>query len=133
MVKEAPHIGMLAGGISLFLVGYIVTIAVNFGVCDDNIWEGCEENGKSFIPFAGPFTFLAHTETADGYYALMALLGIVQIAGGALGTAGVFVKQERPAKPGEDGRVDPGDKPGQMRPEPEGDMDYRYIVMPMHL
>ena len=38
-----------------------------------------------------------------------------------------------PAKPGEDGRGDPGDKPGQMRPEPEGDMDYRYIVMPMHL
>jgi DNA polymerase-3 subunit beta len=25
------------------------------------------------------------------------------------------------------------DKPGQLRPEPGGDMDYRYVVMPMHL
>jgi DNA polymerase-3 subunit beta len=29
--------------------------------------------------------------------------------------------------------VEAGDKPGQFRPDPEGDMDYRYIVMPMHL
>lgn len=27
----------------------------------------------------------------------------------------------------------PGDKPGQLRPEPAGEMDYRYIVMPMQL
>jgi DNA polymerase-3 subunit beta len=26
-----------------------------------------------------------------------------------------------------------GDKPGQFRPEPGGEMDYRYVVMPMHL
>lgn len=26
-----------------------------------------------------------------------------------------------------------GDKPGQFKPEPETEMDYRYIVMPMHL
>lgn len=26
-----------------------------------------------------------------------------------------------------------GDKPGQFKPEPSGDVDYRYIVMPMHL
>jgi len=30
-------------------------------------------------------------------------------------------------------RVEPGEKPGQFRPEPTGDVDYRYIVMPMHL
>jgi DNA polymerase-3 subunit beta len=30
-------------------------------------------------------------------------------------------------------RVEPGEKPGQLRPEPEGEFDYRYIVMPMHL
>jgi DNA polymerase-3 subunit beta len=30
-------------------------------------------------------------------------------------------------------RVAPGDKPGQFRPDPEGDFDYRYVVMPMHL
>jgi DNA polymerase-3 subunit beta len=33
----------------------------------------------------------------------------------------------------EDQRVDPGDKPGQFRPEPENGMTYRYVVMPMHL
>jgi DNA polymerase III subunit beta len=27
----------------------------------------------------------------------------------------------------------PGDKPGQLRPEPAGETDYRYVVMPMHL
>ena len=30
-------------------------------------------------------------------------------------------------------QVQPGDKPGQLRPEPEGDLSYRYVVMPMHL
>ncbi len=30
-------------------------------------------------------------------------------------------------------RAEPGEKPGQFRPDPEGDLDYRYIVMPMHL
>ena len=40
-----------------------------------------------------------------------------------------------PTKEGEEAqpRSEAGDKPGQLRPEPEGDMAYRYIVMPMHL
>jgi DNA polymerase-3 subunit beta len=38
-----------------------------------------------------------------------------------------------PARGGDDRGSDAGDKPGQFRPEPEGDLDYRYIVMPMHL
>jgi DNA polymerase-3 subunit beta len=40
-----------------------------------------------------------------------------------------------PTKKGEKAapRAEAGDKPGQLRPEPEGDMAYRYIVMPMHL
>ena len=38
-----------------------------------------------------------------------------------------------PARAAEEGKVEAGDKPGQFRPEPSGDMDYRYIVMPMHL
>lgn len=39
-----------------------------------------------------------------------------------------------PRKDGEaaDARANPGDKPGQFRPVDEG-MDYRYVVMPMHL
>jgi len=40
-----------------------------------------------------------------------------------------------PVKPGEEGdaKARPGDKPGQFRPEPSPELDYRYIVMPMHL
>jgi DNA polymerase-3 subunit beta len=39
-----------------------------------------------------------------------------------------------PAKGGDEtGGAAAGDKPGQLRPEPEGEMSYRYIVMPMHL
>jgi DNA polymerase-3 subunit beta len=39
-----------------------------------------------------------------------------------------------PTRQGDDDRkVDAGDKPGQFRPEPDESMDYRYIVMPMHL
>ena len=33
----------------------------------------------------------------------------------------------------EDQKVEAGDKPGQFRPEPQGDTNYRYVVMPMHL
>ena len=32
-----------------------------------------------------------------------------------------------------DQKVEAGDKPGQLRPEPSGEMTYRYVVMPMHL
>jgi DNA polymerase-3 subunit beta len=32
-----------------------------------------------------------------------------------------------------DQKVEAGDKPGQLRPEPQGEMNYRYVVMPMHL
>jgi len=40
-----------------------------------------------------------------------------------------------PTKPGEEAasKGTAGDKPGQFRPFPGDDMDYRYIVMPMHL
>lgn len=33
----------------------------------------------------------------------------------------------------EDRKLEAGDKPGQFRPEPDDGVDYRYIVMPMHL
>lgn len=39
----------------------------------------------------------------------------------------------RESDPTDERKVEPGDKPGQLRPEPEDGMDYRYIVMPMHL
>jgi DNA polymerase-3 subunit beta len=41
-----------------------------------------------------------------------------------------------PTRAGDEGdakKAEAGDKPGQLRPRPAGDMDYRYIVMPMHL
>jgi DNA polymerase-3 subunit beta len=31
------------------------------------------------------------------------------------------------------GKVEAGDKPGEFRPEPSDEMEYRYIVMPMHI
>jgi DNA polymerase-3 subunit beta len=34
---------------------------------------------------------------------------------------------------GAGGEGEAGDKPGQLRPEGESDVDYRYVVMPMHL
>jgi len=51
-----------------------------------------------------------------------------------VGTPSVRLEMN-PAKAGEeDGKaVEAGDKPGQFRPDPAGDMEYRYIVMPMHL
>jgi DNA polymerase-3 subunit beta len=52
---------------------------------------------------------------------------------GAVGTPSVHVGLN-PKRPGDDGKkADPGDKPGQFRPEPSKGLDYRYIVMPMHL
>ncbi len=41
-----------------------------------------------------------------------------------------------PIKPGDNGdgaKGDVGDKPGQLRPDDDSALDYRYIVMPMHL
>ncbi len=52
---------------------------------------------------------------------------------GAVGTPSVHVGLN-PKRPGDDDKkADPGDKPGQFRPEPSKGLDYRYIVMPMHL
>jgi len=38
-----------------------------------------------------------------------------------------------PIREGEQDDQNAGDKPGQLRPDPEGDFNYRYVVMPMHL
>ncbi len=38
-----------------------------------------------------------------------------------------------PEREGDPAKVDPGDKPGQLRPEPEDGSNYHYVVMPMHL
>jgi DNA polymerase-3 subunit beta len=40
---------------------------------------------------------------------------------------------QREGEKPEDQKVEPGDKPGQLRPEPPGETNYRYVVMPMHL
>jgi DNA polymerase-3 subunit beta len=51
----------------------------------------------------------------------------------AVGTPSVHVGLN-PKKAGDEGKkADAGDKPGQFRPEPAKGLDYRYIVMPMHL
>jgi DNA polymerase-3 subunit beta len=40
---------------------------------------------------------------------------------------------QRGEERGDEQKVAPGDKPGQLRPEPPGPMNYHYVVMPMHL
>lgn len=40
---------------------------------------------------------------------------------------------QREGESAEDQKVAAGDKPGQLRPEPPGETNYRYVVMPMHL
>jgi DNA polymerase-3 subunit beta len=40
---------------------------------------------------------------------------------------------QREGENAEDQKVAAGDKPGQLRPEPQGETNYRYVVMPMHL
>jgi DNA polymerase-3 subunit beta len=54
---------------------------------------------------------------------------------GVVGTRDVRLELDprREADRPEEQSGEPGDKPGQLRPEPEGEMAYRYVVMPMHL
>lgn len=58
------------------------------------------------------------------------LLDFLNVVGGS--SVGLELN---PAREGDDAQTAAaaGDKPGQLRPEPEGEMAYRYIVMPMHL
>ena len=53
---------------------------------------------------------------------------------GAVGSDQVKLELD-PVREGEkaDEKVETGDKPGQFRPEPDGEFNYRYVVMPMHL
>lgn len=54
---------------------------------------------------------------------------------GVVGTPSVKLELN-PVREGdkpEDQKVNAGDKPGQLRPEPQGETNYRYVVMPMHL
>jgi DNA polymerase-3 subunit beta len=53
---------------------------------------------------------------------------------GVVGSPSISLEMN-PARAGDDeaGTVEAGDKPGQFRPVPAGDLEYRYIVMPMHL
>ncbi|HXV75549.1 MAG TPA: DNA polymerase III subunit beta [Candidatus Polarisedimenticolaceae bacterium] len=51
---------------------------------------------------------------------------------GVVGSPAVSLELN-PGPGGGDGTAQAGDKPGQLRPEPAGDVDYRYVVMPMHL
>jgi DNA polymerase-3 subunit beta len=51
-----------------------------------------------------------------------------------VGSSSVSLEMNPSGAGDEEGKaVEAGDKPGQFRPDPEGEMEYRYIVMPMHL
>lgn len=70
----------------------------------------------------------AGDEVTIGFNAryLLDYLSVVDTPGVKLGLS--------PKKVGEESqKVEAGDKPGQFTPEPAGDADYRYVVMPMHL
>ncbi|HEX5097993.1 MAG TPA: hypothetical protein VFV94_00765 [Polyangiaceae bacterium] len=79
-----PNTAMMAGGISLFAVGYGATIGLNYGVCaNSSSWRGCDSKELSFIPIAGSF-ILGVTENTELSYRLIAFtLGLAQ-AGGAV-------------------------------------------------
>ena len=51
---------------------------------------------------------------------------------GVVGSANVHLELN-PVRVDDTGRSEAGDKPGQFRPDPDGGMEYRYVVMPMHL
>lgn len=59
---------------------------------------------------------------------LLDFLGVVNSA-----AIRIELNPQREGDSADDQRIDPGDKPGQFRPEPDGDVNYRYVVMPMHL
>ena len=69
-------------------------------------------------------------EMAIGFNAryLLDFLSVVESPSVQLG-----LDPQREGDPTGDQKVDPGDKPGELRPDPEGDFTYRYVVMPMHL
>lgn len=50
-----------------------------------------------------------------------------------VGSPAVKLELNPTRKSDDDRKLEAGDKPGQFRPEPDGGVDYRYIVMPMHL
>jgi len=76
---------LLTGGIALFAVGYVATIAVNYGVCGDGaVWRGCDSKGLSFVPVAGSFYFAGLGQTEASYRVLAVTLGVSQVAGVAL-------------------------------------------------
>jgi len=68
-------------------------------------------------------------EVAIGFNARY-LLDFLQVVG-----TGTIRLELNPKRPGDDepARARAGDKPGQLTPEPGGDMDYRYVVMPMQM
>jgi DNA polymerase-3 subunit beta len=102
--------------------------AVKFGLSDGKLELSSEtEMGEAHetlgVDYSGP-------EMTIGFNARY-LLEFLQ----AVASPSVWIELN-PIKPGEEAetaKARPGDKPGQFRPEPSPDLDYRYIVMPMHL
>ena len=82
--RGGANTAMLAGGISLFAIGYGATIGINYGVCaDSNSWRGCDSKELSFIPIAGSFILGATENTELSYRIIAFTLGLAQ-AGGAV-------------------------------------------------
>jgi DNA polymerase-3 subunit beta len=59
------------------------------------------------------------------------LIEFLQVVGSS--AVRLELNPQREGEKPEEQKIEAGDKPGQLRPEPEGDTNYRYVVMPMHL
>lgn len=100
--------------------------AVRFGLSSGKLelfsrTEMGEAQETLIVDYDGP-------EMSIGFNAryLMDFLGVV-------GSLAVSLELN-PVRPGDDERkAEAGDKPGQFKPEPQEGIDYRYIVMPMHI
>ena len=59
VVYERPRVGLLAGGLTLFVVGWTADIGFTYGYGHEPAWT-------SLIPIAGPFIQLTQTYGLDG-------------------------------------------------------------------
>lgn len=101
--------------------------AIQFSLSDGKLDLSSEtEMGRAEESLAVDYT---GADVAIGFNAkyLLDFLGVV-------GT-GTVALELNPRRPGEEeaGGARAGDKPGQLRPHDGGDLDYRYVVMPMQL
>jgi hypothetical protein len=95
-IPEPPGKGMMVTGWCVLGGGYVFTVLVGLallGLGDDptQVCTNCNQVGTLYmIPLVGPFIAIPDADGTDGKV-VSALLGIVQVAGAALGTVGTIL------------------------------------------